>query len=149
MTPTTHHSYAPAGGPVIRHLRGEDAPRAARALMRELLGAEASEAIEVAVLLTSELVANAVVHGRGEAVLEVSYVPGCGQLRVRVGDHSHEVPVLRHPSPTQDRGRGIGIIEHFSSCWGIDGPGKDGKCVWFELQLPRDQGANQPPKNWN
>ncbi|MDA8296171.1 MAG: ATP-binding protein [Actinomycetota bacterium] len=131
---------------MIRHLADAVAPRAARTLIRKLLCNEPPEAIEVAVLLTSELVANAVVHGRGEAVLEVTYAPACGLLRVRVGDHSHEVPVLRHPSLSQDHGRGIAIVEHFSSCWGIDGPGAEGKCVWFELQLPR---AERGEGSWN
>ena len=114
--------------------------------MREALAEEQPEAIEVAVLLTSELVANAVVHGQGEAVLEITYAPTRGLLRVRVSDHSHEVPVLRQPPLSQEHGRGIAIVEHFSSCWGIDGPDEDGKCVWFELQLPR--GAEHAPEGW-
>ncbi len=133
---------------MICHLREMEAPRTARALLREALAEEQPEAIEVAVLLTSELVANAVVHGQGEAVLEVTYAPARGLLRVRVSDHSHEIPVLRHPSLSQDHGRGIAIVEHFSSRWGIDGPDEDGKGVWFELQLPRPRGAERAPEGW-
>ncbi len=131
---------------MICHLREMEAPRTARALLREALAEEQPEAIEVAVLLTSELVANAVVHGQGEAVLEITYAPARGLLRVRVSDHSHEVPVLRQPSLSREHGRGIAIVEHLSSCWGIDGPDEDGKCVWFELQLPR--GAEHAPEGW-
>lgn len=88
-----------------------------------------------AMLLVSETVTNAFIHGRSEARLTVTATgphsrPG---LRVEVGDDNS-----RHPHPVaQDDdaldGRGLAILEMLSARWGVRDEAY-GKTVWFELQ---------------
>jgi len=53
---------------------------------------------DVAVLLTSELVTNAIRHQPGQAV-QLTITCICGQLRVDVHDTSRSVPVPAHAPP--------------------------------------------------
>ncbi|GMA86890.1 hypothetical protein GCM10025868_21400 [Angustibacter aerolatus] len=92
-----------------------------------------ADTCETAVLLTSEAVTNAFIHGRSEARLRVRVRPG--HVRVEVGDDNS-----RHPTRT-DRdddaldGRGLDILEMLSTRWGVDDD-EVGKTVWFEVREP-------------
>jgi GAF domain-containing protein/anti-sigma regulatory factor (Ser/Thr protein kinase) len=118
-----------------------------------------------AMLLTSELVTNALVHGLPPVSITVE-VRG-GALRVAVHDGSAALPVVRHPEPTELSGRGVQFLERLSARWGVgahdggghgvnghdggahgasrdaggefgardDGAEPAGKTVWFELDL--------------
>ena len=87
-----------------------------------------------AILLVSELVTNAVEHGRPNISLSLSlHPPGLG---VAVRDHgaTFPVPAPRTPEPTMSRGRGLMIVEALSSSWGIEPHNPPpGKVVWFEM----------------
>ena len=90
----------------------------------------ARDACEDALLLTSELVTNAVLHGRSEVCVEV--VAAGRLVRVSVLDENS-----RHPVPvTQDHdaldGRGLALVEALADRWGVDDRPM-GKAVWFEL----------------
>jgi anti-sigma regulatory factor (Ser/Thr protein kinase) len=85
---------------------------------------------EVAVLLVSELVTNAVVHTRSAP--EVTARLDGGRLRVEVEDESPTPPV-RHPyDPRAGTGRGITLVGELAAAWGSE-PVGTGKIVWFEL----------------
>ncbi|MFI9123429.1 ATP-binding protein [Streptomyces bikiniensis] len=88
-------------------------------------------ASDVAELLTSELVTNALVHTDHGAVVTATVVPE--QLRVEVRDF---VPGLRAPEapPADDRtnGRGLVLVQALADSWGVEDQGA-GKVVWFEL----------------
>ncbi len=88
----------------------------------------------IAMLLTSEVLTNAVQHGAApvEAELEV----GHRVLRVAVRDGSPALPRLRSPRPDETGGRGVQFLERCASRWGVDAvDGAPGKTVWFELDL--------------
>ena len=88
----------------------------------------------IAMLLTSEVLTNAVQHGAApvEAELEV----GHRVLRVAVRDGSATLPRLRSPRPDETGGRGVQFLERCASRWGVDAlDGAPGKTVWFELDL--------------
>jgi len=72
----------------------------------------------VAMLLTSELLTNAVQHAVGpvEAQLEISH----RTIRVGVRDGSPELPYLRTPGPHETGGRGVQFLERCASHWGVD-----------------------------
>ncbi|GGN32457.1 ATP-binding protein [Streptomyces fuscichromogenes] len=86
---------------------------------------------EIAELLTSELVTNALVHTDREAVLTAVVEPS--QLRVEVRDFVSRRPRMRAPD-TDDgtHGRGLVLVDAFADAWGVL-PHEVGKSVWFEL----------------
>jgi anti-sigma regulatory factor (Ser/Thr protein kinase) len=104
---------------------------AARRHIRELLDAwDAADFEEAAVLLTSELVTNALLHARSAAELHVRLADGL--LRVGVTDDTPAAPVRKHYGNEAATGRGIMLIETMASAWGTE-PVDGGKVVWFEL----------------
>lgn len=114
-------------------LEGPQAARAARNAVRELLADAPPEFAEVAVLLTSELVANAVTHAPGSSRLEATVEGDC--LHVRVDDEVSELPVLRRASAVRDGGRGMVIVDHLANAWGVERRSGGGKSVWFDLRF--------------
>jgi anti-sigma regulatory factor (Ser/Thr protein kinase) len=91
------------------------------------------EAIEAAELLTSELVTNAIVHGSGDPILNVSV--GGSRLRIEVHDSDPTIDLTpqRFDVPSA-RGRGLALVDALSSSWGVE-PRSGGKAVWFDLDL--------------
>lgn len=90
------------------------------------------DACDTAVLLTSETVTNAFVHGRSDARLAVTTGPGA--VLVEVGDDNSRHP--RHVDPDDHAldGRGLKIMTALAARWGV----RDeifGKTVWFEVQV--------------
>jgi len=83
------------------------------------------------VLLTSEVVTNALVHG--VPPLTVTVVCGAGLVRVEVVDQSPQMPVRLAGGPDATRGRGLLVVEALSSRWGADPLPEGGKAVWFEV----------------
>lgn len=93
------------------------------------------ELCETAALLVSELVTNALIHGRTSAVVEI-HRPA-DTLRVAVRDENPHLPEIG-PTPPLDAqsGRGIHIVSMLASRWGIEAS-DEGKAVWFELDADR------------
>ena len=86
---------------------------------------------DVAELLTSELVTNAVLHVGSEVDVAVRLTPRT--VRVEVRDASPDPPVPRHCEVDALTGRGLRLVESMSEAWGCD-PNGYGKVVWFELR---------------
>jgi anti-sigma regulatory factor (Ser/Thr protein kinase) len=116
----------------IRLVRDLAAAQHARRHVRRFCAQMPTDLRATAQLLTSELVTNAVQHGRGQVELLLT---DCGDsIRVEVIDESAERPHLLRASPGQVRGRGLMLVESFSSHWGVTAlPGRPGKSVWFTL----------------
>lgn len=111
--------------------------RAARHLVAErLAGIVPGRTCELAVLLTSEVVTNAILHARG--AFELRMAVRADAVRIEVRDGSARVPVPRPRTLTQEHGRGLYLVLTFASRWGWE-PNGEGKCVWFELD--RDPGS--------
>ncbi|GHH91838.1 ATP-binding protein [Streptomyces capillispiralis] len=105
-------------------------PESRRALRELLRDWGSTERSEVAELLTSELVTNALVHTDHEAVLTATVGPG--GLRVEVRDFVAGEPRPRVPCADGTHGRGLVLVESLADGWGIRKHGV-GKSVWFEL----------------
>jgi anti-sigma regulatory factor (Ser/Thr protein kinase) len=94
-----------------------------------------SELIEDAQLLVSEIVGNAVRHGRPDITLRVrTHPPGIGVAVIDTGDGLPEVPG-GPPPPTQPSGRGLLIVDALATEWGVSPKEPPpGKVVWFDLR---------------
>ncbi len=119
-----------------------DSVPAARAFLARLLDGwgVADEVIDDAILLTSELMSNAVKHGSGVVDLEIEVNDGL--LRVGVHDDDRDTPVVRDTGAASPGGRGMWIVQSLARAWGSEFNGEGpGKTVWFELVLrtPPDQ----------
>lgn len=86
---------------------------------------------EVAELLTSELLTNALVHTDDDAVLTATVSPR--ELRVEVRDFADRRPRVRVPAGDGDTGgRGLFLVQSLADAWGVHAH-QAGKSVWFEL----------------
>jgi len=86
---------------------------------------------EIAVLLTSELVTNVIVHARTPLRLDLE-TNGGGGVRVAIGDDLTRPPVPRMAGDGRLTGRGIHLVQALAREWGVE-PTERGKRVWFEL----------------
>ncbi|MFJ3672975.1 SpoIIE family protein phosphatase [Streptomyces sp. NPDC090106] len=112
----------------------------ARSFVRDTLqGWGFADIVDDAVVLTSELVTNAVVHaGTAADVLCLRLEDG---VRVEVADRypEREIPLQGHPatmgSPDREGGRGLQLCAALAGRWGVDYTPTH-KQVWFQLDLP-------------
>ena len=113
-----------------------DAVPAARALLREVLaGSGLAHRLEDGELALSELVTNAVLHGRDPLGVRVALADDV--LRAEVRDASPVSPSFSMLDQTAVTGRGLLLISAVSDRWGVE-PSPAGKVVWFELLAGRD-----------
>jgi serine phosphatase RsbU (regulator of sigma subunit) len=115
------------------------AARAAREFVRETLAAwEMPDAVDVAELLSDELVSNVVFHVGSP--MQVRARRGPSSVRIEVDDGSTQPPVRRHRDDFEEHGRGMMLIERLAADWGVE-LRDDGKTIWFEL-LAAPNGAH-------
>jgi anti-sigma regulatory factor (Ser/Thr protein kinase) len=138
---TSDHDHRPERRPVSREPKTVRldlapttvSPRQARAAIQQLLD-DASEAfVAQAMLLTSEVVTNAVLYTSSEFTLSAEFDPTTGLLRVEVADRSPDIPQAPAAvEPQSIGGRGLRIVADVARRWGVK-PTQHGKVVWFEL----------------
>ena len=87
--------------------------------------------LDVALLLTSELVTNAVRHEAGQAVMLVISCSD-GRLRIDVHDTSRSLPAVADVPADAETGRGLLLVETLSDEWGFYRT-PAGKAVYFTL----------------
>ena len=90
------------------------------------------DVLEVALLLASELVTNAIRHGKGAVQLVVKRLSG--RLCVEVSDEGPGRPASRNPDSNHAGGRGLLLVERLASEWGVSPSRGGGKTVWFTLR---------------
>jgi anti-sigma regulatory factor (Ser/Thr protein kinase) len=95
---------------------------------------------DTALLIVSELVTNALIHTDGHVRLDLAHHNE--RLRITVTDASPRTPTKpTTPSWQATGGRGILLVEAFSSAWGTT-PVSGGKQIWAELALQRPPGQD-------
>jgi len=90
---------------------------------------------DVAVLLASELVGNAVEHARSDAI-HLVVDQRKDRFRVEVHDDLAGRPTAQHVDTLAPRGRGLMLVERLAAEWGVDPSPRGGKQVWFQLRMP-------------
>ena len=108
------------------------AGRARRFLDATLRDWSCLEAADVAMLLASELVTNALLHAGSGVHLEIHRA--AAGVRVEVHDTSRDEPIVRHVSSAAESGRGLALVDALASDWGV-APCRHGKRVWFEVAV--------------
>lgn len=113
----------------------------ARSFVRDTLqGWGFADIVDDAVVLTSELVTNAVVHAGTSA--DVLCLRSDEGVRIEVADRypEREIPLQGHPvnmgSPDREGGRGLQLCAALAGRWGVDYTPTQ-KQVWFHLDLPQ------------
>ncbi|WP_419724001.1 ATP-binding protein [Streptomyces pratensis] len=102
-----------------------------RELRELLLHRCGPEQIDVAELLVSELVTNALIHTRHGAV--VTATATATALRVGVQDFAADLPAPYVPNADDGtHGRGLILVRSLADAWGVEARAL-GKVVWFEL----------------
>ncbi|BCJ41646.1 ATP-binding SpoIIE family protein phosphatase [Actinoplanes ianthinogenes] len=92
--------------------------------------------IGAAILCTSELTTNALLHAGTPAQVHIDL--NAERLLVSVADTGTRGSVIRaRTDALASRGRGLGLIEELSDSWGTD-PTVRGSTVWFEMLLNRE-----------
>jgi serine phosphatase RsbU (regulator of sigma subunit)/anti-sigma regulatory factor (Ser/Thr protein kinase) len=90
--------------------------------------------IGAAILCTSELTTNALLHAGTPAQVHIDL--SVERLLVSVADTGTRGSVAKARTDTlSSRGRGLGLIEELTDTWGTD-PTVRGSTVWFEMLIP-------------
>jgi anti-sigma regulatory factor (Ser/Thr protein kinase) len=100
------------------------------------------ELVRDAVLLATEMVANAILHGRPPIELRLRWA--AGQLLLEVDDGATVLPRKLRPAPEDEHGRGLQLVAMLADRWGTR-PLRDGKSVWCLLPLSHYGGEPAAP----
>ncbi len=121
--------------PLESHVRA--VPQARRIIRTELARWGLPEHVEIAELLVSELVTNALQHAWGPLHLRMSHSPLDRTLRCDIADGCPAAPPAHRPPARtdEDHGRGLHLVDQLSTRWGARHTAA-GKTVWFELRTP-------------
>jgi anti-anti-sigma factor len=127
--------------------RAPQSPSRARAELRELMSGRADDdELASIVLLTSELVTNAVVHPRsaGETPIGLRVTTYEDGVRVEVEDAGEGFDPARPITIESQRGRGLFLVDRCAAKWGARRAHTDRGTrfrVWFELDWSEQEAA--------
>lgn len=118
------------------------APREAREALVFVAEGVPEELLQVAQVLTSELVSNSVRHGPPGPYANIGLFITVDRNRLRVEVADGSSTGARPTAPGEDGGFGLPLIAEMSSRWGA---GREGgrNLTWFEIDLP--QPGFRPP----
>lgn len=88
--------------------------------------------VDDVLLVVSELVTNAIEHGRGSVRLRVCHDEG--ELRIEVTDDNEAAAQLGTVSEDGESGRGLLLVAVLSRDWGVS---DDGRTTWATFRLWR------------
>jgi anti-sigma regulatory factor (Ser/Thr protein kinase) len=146
MAPTRPTRPASPPLPVGQHkcriplMADRAAPAAARRVVEEAIRVwRVPVDADAAILLTSELVTNAVMHGTKAVGTFVLLTVACepAGLRVDVHDGCGDLPVVDEAQDDAETGRGLLLVTSLSAEWGFYRT-PAGKAVYFTLSFSRD-----------
>jgi anti-sigma regulatory factor (Ser/Thr protein kinase) len=97
-----------------------------------------ADILDATTVSVSELVTNALRYGEGEVTVEL--VVHRDTVDLTVCDAGRGEPRPRQPGPSAESGRGLQLVEAFSSSWGTR-PLQNGKAVWCRVDLAPSVGC--------
>ncbi|MFF8847952.1 ATP-binding protein [Streptomyces sp. NPDC015127] len=118
--------------PEVEGLSKADAawPQRLRRIVRaSLTHWEWTDVIDTAELLLTELVTNALRHGKADDIGVRVYLDG-DRCVIEVVDGSPVRPELRQAGPDDESGRGLLLVESLAESWGVS---SDGTTTWCTL----------------
>jgi anti-sigma regulatory factor (Ser/Thr protein kinase) len=127
----------------VRLATGPAAPAEARRRVRDAIRTwQVPVDLDAALLLTSELVTNAIRHEAGQAgqaapPVMLAIASSRGRLRVDVHDTSRSLPAVAEVPADAETGRGLLLVETLSDEWGFYRT-PAGKAVYFTLASAPD-----------
>jgi serine/threonine-protein kinase RsbW len=106
--------------------------------------------VRIIQLLSSELIANAILHGPPGGRVCVRVARSDDTFRVEVDDASASSPRLIPITRDGGGGRGLALVERLADQWGYERRDTLGNTVWFEVRVTRQvpgttSGATTPP----
>jgi len=104
----------------------------ARQQINDCLQSEGAIDIDHAIAVTSELVANSVIHAATE--MQVVLERWQYMVKVVVEDLNDQLPVMRSLDVAMDSGRGMHIIDEFADLWGYELT-ETGKRIWAGFNI--------------
>jgi hypothetical protein len=121
---------------------GPEAARAARAFTTSTLREwQLDDLVQEAVLIASELVTNAIRHGRccagTDDGVEMAWQRQAARVILMVTDRSPLPPVLGTADQDAESGRGLQVVQALAASWGWMMLGATSKAVWAALTTPR------------
>jgi anti-sigma regulatory factor (Ser/Thr protein kinase) len=101
-------------------------------------------------LMATELVTNALIHGRGEITLTVGCCQESGSVRVEVRDQGtaggREL-TAESMDLYRETGRGLRIVDALAERWGVDADDSATR-AWFEIDRRARRGASRGTIDW-
>ena len=134
----------------VRVATGPAAPADARRWVRDAIRSwQVPVDLDAALLLTSELVTNAIRHeagqagqaGQGVQAVMLAIASSRGRLRVDVHDTSRSLPAVAVVPADAETGRGLLLVETLSDEWGFYRT-PAGKAVYFTLAFEPEKPDN-------
>lgn len=132
----------PPGDVVERsdHVHLQPLPRlvgSARRFVRERLPELDADTVDAVLLMTSELVTNAVIHARTPLELGVTVSRDCVLVTV------HDLDLARagqQPISDRDGGRGLDLVQALSEQAAMERHAGEGKTAWFRVRRAQRRG---------
>jgi CheY-like chemotaxis protein/anti-sigma regulatory factor (Ser/Thr protein kinase) len=107
---------------------------ARRFVRRTLLEWGIDEPLDDALLVVSELAANALTHAHSSYRVRLTATPMA--LRIEVDDDGTGTPEPQPLTDDEEHGRGLHLVGALAASWGMDAGDTGGKRVWAELPIP-------------
>jgi CheY-like chemotaxis protein/anti-sigma regulatory factor (Ser/Thr protein kinase) len=92
------------------------------------------EPVDDALLVVSELAANALTHAHSSYRVRIATTDAA--LRIEVDDDGTGTPEPQPLTETEEHGRGLHLVGALAASWGMEAADIGGKRVWAELPLP-------------
>jgi anti-sigma regulatory factor (Ser/Thr protein kinase) len=134
FSPSTLGAPDRGGGIAVRLPRSTSAAYVARQVVKQRWGAVlARDTLDDVLLVVSELVTNAVLHGAGDIDLRLAFDGRCVSGEVS-DEGAHLSQALRLHDRDAAGGQGLRLVEHLADRWGMH---ERIARVWFEILVRR------------